>query len=395
MVSTGLHMTELTTKWKELYPEVEISVFTAENSRKTDLENFMPFENFKGISIWRVKNIGKHHGNLWDRILFSTAFIYRAFLFLVKNKTKYDIILITTNPPFLGILILMLKRFIRLPYIIIAYDIYPQILDKLGILKSKSIIYKFWKALNIKVYNNANKIVSIGNDMNKIIVEEMRIKDLSKIQLIHNWSDKQTVFPVREEANLFMYSNNLFGKRVLLYSGTLGTTHNIEEILNAASELKEVKDLLFLFIGDGAKVKVVKEYINNSDKHNVIYLPFQPVEMIAQTLSSATLSFVCLDSDFTGLSVPSKAYGIMAAGVPIIGLMDSNSEISMMIKKNGCGFVWNKDDNRKLSQLILDALEDTNGLWKMKENAYSTFLNYYDIEISVRKYNQLVNDVLN
>ena len=67
----------------------------------------------------------------------------------------------------------------------------------------------------------------------------------------------------------------------------------------------------------------------------------------------------------------------------------------MMIKKNGCGFVWNKDDNRKLSQLILDALEDTNGLWKMKENAYSTFLNYYDIEISVRKYNQLVNDVLN
>ena len=62
MVSTGLHMTELTTKWKELYPNIEISVFTAENSRNEEKKNFKKNEIYEGVNIYRVKNIGRHHG---------------------------------------------------------------------------------------------------------------------------------------------------------------------------------------------------------------------------------------------------------------------------------------------------------------------------------------------
>jgi colanic acid biosynthesis glycosyl transferase WcaI len=117
--------------------------------------------------------------------------------------------------------------------------------------------------------------------------------------------------------------------------------------------------------------------------------------MISQTLSSATMSFVCLDSSFTGLSVPSKSYGILAAGVPIISMMDKNAEISKTVEKFNCGIVWNNEINRKLSDVIIEAISDEKSLEKMKENAYNAFLNNFDIEISVEKYNKVLNSINN
>lgn len=395
MVSTGLHMTELTTKWKELYPEVEISIFTAENSRNQDSHSFKKHEIYQGVNIYRVKNIGRQHGNLLSRLIFSFTFILKSFFFLLFKKRDYDILIITTNPPFLGLLILALNSYFKVPYVVIAYDIYPQILDKMGILKKNTVLYKFWKWLNVKVYNNASKIISIGTDMSTVIKNEMNIVDSSKIELIYNWSDKNKVFPVERANNNFLIQNRFENKKILLYSGTLGSTHNIEEILIAANELRLETDILFLFIGSGSKVKLVKDYISNSGNSNVILMPFQPIEIISQTLSSATLSFVCLESSFTGLSVPSKSYGILAAKVPIIGMMDDNAEISKMIEKYQCGVVWNKSKNIKLSSLIYDLISNNDLLNKMSENAYFTFLNNFNIDTSVKKYNNALKSVLN
>ncbi len=393
MVSTGLHMTELTTKWKELHPEVEISVFTAENSRNTENYNFKKNEVYEGVFINRVKNIGKHHGSLFSRFLFSIGFVIKCFLFLLKNRKKYDVLIITTNPPFLGVLILIIRIFVSIPYVVIAYDIYPQILHKMGLLKKTSILFKFWKWLNVKVYNNASKIISIGEDMTKIIQNEMCVIDRSKIELIYNWSDRKKVFPVETKINKFILDHGFLKKKILLYSGTMGATHNIEDILKAAEELSNRSEILFLFIGSGAKEGLVKDYIENSGNSNVVLLPFQPIEIISQTLSSASLSFVCLDSAFTGLSVPSKSYGILAAGDPIIGMMDSNAEISKTIEKFNCGIVWNNLMQVKLSNIILEILSNEIKLKEMKKNAYESFINNFDIEISTEKYNKVINSL--
>lgn len=387
-------MTELTTKWKELFPDVDISVFTGENSRVEKNETFKKYEIFEGVKIHRVSNFGKHHGILFDRVLFSIGFIFKAFFFLIRRRRNYDVLLITTNPPFLGILILLFKYLLDIPYIVIAYDIYPQILEKMGILKKTNPIYNFWRILNIRVYNNASKIISIGEDMTKVITNEMKVIDKMKIELIHNWSDKSKVFPVPKLKNNFIFDNNIENKKILLYSGTLGTTHNIEEILSAANELKLNRDILFLFIGSGAKVHLVNEYIANSGNDNVKLLPFQPIEVLSETLSCASLSFVCLDSKFTGMSVPSKSYGILASKVPIIGLMSSDAEISRMIEKHNCGIVWNQESKEKLSKKIIDLLSNDILLKTMRDNAYNLFLNNYNIDISVKKYHAIVKSVL-
>lgn len=394
MVSSGLHMTELTTKWKEKYPQDEIFVFVAENARSNQQESYQNHEEYRGVKIHRVTNWGQHHGTLFSRLLFSLGFSLKAFYFLFKNKKQFDILLITTNPPFLGIIMLAVNYLFNLRYVLVVYDIYPQILDKLNILNPNGFVYRFWKWVNINVYNNAAKIISIGRDMTSILEVDMQIVDKSKITLIHNWSDGNTVHPIPMDQNKFIIENGFVGKKILLYSGTLGSTHNIEDILEAAKELSQYDDILFLFIGSGAKVKLVENYIKFSGNSNVQMFGFQPIESLSETLSSATLSFVCLDPAFTGFSVPSKSYGILASGVPILGLMDSSSEIALMVKENNCGIIWNNDSNLKLSEVLVNLLNDEKRLEELKSNALKAFKSSYQIDISVEKYKLAVKSVV-
>jgi hypothetical protein len=85
----------------------------------------------------------------------------------------------------------------------------------------------------------------------------------------------------------------------------------------------------------------------------------------------------------------------MAVRKPILALMHEESEIAKSISKYQFGKVWNKSNNNKLSELILEMLHDHSNLEKMGDNGFNTFLNLYDIEISVRKYNDLVNSIIN
>ena len=107
--------------------------------------------------------------------------------------------------------------------------------------------------------------------------------------------------------------------------------------------------------------------------------------------SSATLSFVCLDSKFTGFSVPSKTYGIMATGTPIIGLIDPNSEIGNTIIKYNCGKIWNSGDNKSLSELLVETIENEKEIIEMRSNSSKAFSENFDLSISASKYSNLIN----
>jgi glycosyltransferase involved in cell wall biosynthesis len=391
LVSTGLHMTELTIKMKELDPDLNISVFTAESNRSEFINTKQKTELYKGVFIKRVRNLGKHSGTLFQRFIFAFTFFCKAFFYVLFNRKKFDKIIITTNPPFLGIITLFTKKIFRIPFVLIVYDIHPQTLVKLGLLNGNSFITKMWRWINIKIYNSADNIISIGNDMTEIIIKDMKVKNIEKISLIHNWADRNSVFSIPLDQNQFVRKYNLEGKKIFLYSGTIGTTHNVEPILEAAEDLSDFKDILFVFIGSGGKRKIVEQFISEKNPKNLILLEFQPFELLTHALSSATSSFVCLDDNYIGLSVPSKAYAIMAAGIPIIGLLDFKSEIGSAIIKHDCGIVWNSKSQTKLSEEILKLISDKTLIRHLSENAYNAFKNNYDLEISASKYISLIN----
>jgi glycosyltransferase involved in cell wall biosynthesis len=395
MVSTGLHMTELTTRLVKLFPENDIRVFCSNPSKSAFKQEVNKFETFEGVKIYRTGNRGEEHGKgLWGRFIFAFRYFISAFIFTFGSRKEIDLIIITTNPPFIGFIALLMKVCFAKPYLLITYDIYPDIAIKLGVIKGNSLIAGIWDMVTKSILRNADSIVVIGDDMKKIVESKVPSKLQHKICLIHNWADTDQVYPVEKKNNKFLIDKNFKDKDILLYSGNMGRTHNIEELLAAAKELSVHENIFFIFIGSGEKRKLVEQHIANKVSDNVLLLAFQPLALLSDTLSAATLSLICLEDEFTGLSVPSKTYGCMAAGTPIFGLLSSESEISQTIVKHNCGFVHNNESKMSLPDLILEALSDKTLLSKMGSNSRRAFLTNYELSVSATKYNQEIIGIL-
>lgn len=394
MVSTGLHMTELFTGLAKS-EENECQIFCAYPIKK-EYRNLNPprIEVVKNVNVTRTKNIGTEHKSIFARMVYNLSFVLKACIFAIRKRKTFDKILLTTDPPFIAIIPLIIKKLFGKPFVLIIYDIFPDIAVKLGVLSEKSLVTKMWTKINRIVYRNANTLVVIGEDMKQIIQELMPdIKD-ENIKLIHNWSDSNEVYPVPVEENIFIKEQGLKDKTILLYSGNMGRTHNIEAILESAIELEKIRpDVVFIFIGGGIKKEKVNKHIEDNLSSNVISLPFQPFEILSHVLSSAAFAWVCLEDEFTGMSVPSKTYGIMAAGTPILGLLRSDSEISQTIIKHNCGAVWNSESDQRLTDVILKLLSDKDALDLYGKNAYSAFLENYDLNISVDHYHNLIQSI--
>lgn len=383
MVSTGLHMTELATFINNNYDDVEIEVLCSHPSKNTFTDKDLPAV-YKNVKITRKKSNGKEHGGVVSRLLFGTSFFLRVFFFLIFNQRKYKAFIITTNPPFLGIATIFLKKVFRKKYFLIVYDVYPDIAVKLGLLSSGSIVTKCWAYVTTSILKHAAAFSVIGRDMEKIILN--KAKDLKeKSVLIYNWSDAEHVKPIKKEDNIFLQQHPEFkNKYLFVYSGNMGRTHNMHDVLALANAFKSATNYHFLIIGGGAKYEEVKSIAKHEE--NITVLPYQPFEILPHVLSASAFCLVCLEKEFTGYSVPSKTYSVMAASKPIIAFLAKDSEIGMAVAEANCGFVIDDAaDTAKIKEQIITAIEN-GSIASMGSNALSFFQKNYTLEISGNKY---------
>ena len=330
-ISTGIHMTELALGYAS--DNNDVNVFAGEGVYNKNFSENIKFQNInKKISITRVKSLGKKHGGIFQRLLFALSFTFKAMQYVKKHHKSFTHIVFPTNPPLLY-LFLLLSRNRQTHYTLILYDIYPDIVGKLGKLSKKSLTYKFWNILDRRAALKADKIIVIGEDMKNIILSKYGSKLEQRISLIQNWSIDYSLSKTKPIKNILNY-NNTEGKPLLLYSGTMGTTHNVEDIIVLA---KKMTNFFFLLVGGGAKYEQILKLSQNLS--NVQVEPFVDYEDVPSLLKECIASFVCLKNEFTGLSVPSKSYGIWSAGKPIIGLLSKDSEIGITIVKNNAGIV--------------------------------------------------------
>jgi glycosyltransferase involved in cell wall biosynthesis len=390
MISTGMHMTELALGLTGL--DCDIVVCCAQPSLSLeDANTKVPSAmNYHGIRIKRVASWGSHAGSLISRGLFATSyFVMSAWEMLLKHK-EFIGTLVTTNPPFLGLLGLLLKKAYGKPYVLIIYDVYPDIALKLGVLRSGSLVARLWEKLSSTVMNAADANVVIGRDMLEIVKSKINPERHSRIHLIPNWSDETGVHPVAKEKNPFRTEHGLEGKFVVQYSGRMARTHNLEPLMDAAASLNNGK-VIFQFIGDGAKKKILIDIVRQKNLKNVQFLPYQPLDRLAEVLSAADVSVVCLEKEYMGLSVPSKAYGVMAGGVPILGLVQPESEIGRMIVENDCGFVLANPEGREIARLIEKLVADRVYLEKIGRNGRKAFLENYTLTLAAKRYKELID----
>jgi glycosyltransferase involved in cell wall biosynthesis len=169
----------------------------------------------------------------------------------------------------------------------------------------------------------------------------------------------------------------------------MGTTHNLEPLIEAAERLQDAP-VLFQFNGEGAKKEKLQRMAAERDLDNVLFLPYQPLDDLDTVLSAADLAVVCLEGRFTGMSVPSKTYGIMAAGTPMLGLVESDSEVGRTIQEHECGLVAEDPTGAEVANMLRQLIADRDRLVAMGERGRTAFEEQYSLSHAAERYDAVL-----
>ena len=279
------------------------------------------------------------------RLLTWFAFFFQSLMFLFL-KTGSCKILVVTNPPILPFFTSIFYHRKRFGFDVLIYDVYPEALNSLNFVKKDSFIFKFWDKINRGVYQKANRVFTISNVMRKTI---SRTCNPDKIEVVYPWVDLSFIRPIKKNDNWFLEKHNLKDKKVILYSGNMGMTHDLITVLLAARELKNsMNNCHFLFIGDGVKKQELQAFKAKNNLTNVTFLPYQDSQVLPFSFASADLGIVSMGKGVEGLSIPSKTFYYLASGCALISISESSSEVSKLVKENKCGLSIEPGNYEKL-----------------------------------------------
>ena len=395
MISTGMHMTELATRLAEL--GWRITVYTAKPTWGTDgdEERSVPKEMVhEGVRILRVPTIGRQKGKLLSRTVSSVTFVLSVSWALVRRRADYRCMVITTNPPFIGALGWLYSRLFRRPYLLIVYDVFPDFAISLGVLSARFVDRE---GLGTDDADDPCWCGGHGGHRSghagPCAAQRCPRHLHDRIVMIPNWSDERRVHHVPPPTNAFRQEHRLDGRFVVQYAGRLGQKHNLEPLIDAARLLSDTR-ALFQFVGDGAKKPKLEALAADLGLENVQFLPYQPMERLAEMLSAADVAVVCLESGHTGISVPSKAYGVIASGTPIVGILDPDGEIGQMIKETGCGVLVDPV-GEEIAAVIRDLMVDPVKRSAMSAAARQIFLEKYTLSKAAEAYDAALSSMLN
>jgi glycosyltransferase involved in cell wall biosynthesis len=159
------------------------------------------------------------------------------------------------------------------------------------------------------------------------------------VRVVPNWPPA-AVHPVPHEANPFRRAHGLEGRFVVMYSGNMGLAHPFTAVLDAAARLaRDVPEAVVAFVGEGPRKAFLQADVRRRGLPNVRFLPFQPRARLAESLSAADLHLVTMEARLAGLVVPSKLYGVMAAGRPVLFLGPAGSEAARVVRLHDAGTV--------------------------------------------------------
>lgn len=321
-----------------------------------------------------VKASPYNRKNSFTRSLSWFLFTVHYFVFLCLCR-KPDKILVVTNPPTAPLVTALVARIRKIPFYILIFDLYPDALAQAGFVENKSYLFRVWKKVNPWPFSTAEKVFTLSDSMKAAVLQYMPGK-AEKIRVIHNWADVSYIHPIPRSENAFLKKYGLFEKKLILYSGNMGLTHDLESLISAAEILASEMNYCFVFIGDGGKRKLLEQMTVSKKLNNVIFLPYQDSAAFPHAMAAADIGVVTLGKGAEGISVPSKTYINMAAGLCLLAIAPATSELSRLVKTHQAGCICEPGDPVAIADTINRILSDDALLENYKRNALQASSHY-------------------
>jgi colanic acid biosynthesis glycosyl transferase WcaI len=266
-----------------------------------------------------------------------------------------DVLYMISTPPLICVAGVLVGALRGLPVVYGVHDLYPDIAVALGVLKRDSWITRLIDALSLSAMRRMRRLIVLGRYAKQLIVAKGIPEE--KIVVLENWADPAQTGPVPPPDNWFRHEHGLDGKFVVLYSGNLGLAHEFTTILDAAKSLAHRDDIVFLFIGDGARRREVEEYRDRHKLSNLQVKDYQDRGNLSYSLSSGDVFLISLRAGGEGLVLPCKVYAGMSVGRPLILVGSSSNDTAEAIERGRCGWVVAPGDSAGLAAKIVELRE--------------------------------------
>ncbi len=310
---------------------------------------------------------------LWPRRIRGRAvngllYCLRTSLRLLKYSRRGDLLVYTTEPPYLPVVAWLVHRltctpFFRFtPYVLILYDLYPDVLVELGILPERHWFTRFWRQCNRYAYRAARDVVVLSEAMRRrVVFFTPEIAD--KIRVIPSWADTEVIHPIPKSQNWFVQRYGLADTFNVLYSGNQGRCHDLVTPMAAALLLRNEPHIRFVFIGSGPQHQRIRDLAADWGLSNCLFLPYQDYDVLPWSLGCGDLALVSLGINAEGLVAPSKLYGHMAAGTPLAVIAPAHSDLKTYVN-DGLGEWFANGDADGLAGYIRRLAADP-GQWSL------------------------------
>lgn len=366
---------------------VDVTVVSGRSAYTGGKPSWKRREVYRGIAIHRTAttNFGRRtlSGRLLDYLSFSMAAALESL-----RLPRQDVVITLSTPPWLFAIGLLLRWMKGTPWVYWVQDIYPDVAIALGFLRNPGLATKGLRRLSRVSFAKADQVVALGNFMGLRILERGGAQE--RIAVIPNWADGRRIYPVASGENWFLAEHSLEGRFVILYSGNMGYVHEFSTSLQAAKALRDEPPFLFLFIGDGPRRPEIEAYVERHSLANVRLLPYQFQEAIPFSLGAGQVHLISLKEGLEGLSVPSKIYGSLAAGRPVIYVGPERSEVGQIVRDARCGFVVKEGDVDHLIDAIRVLYQDKALREEMGRRARASFELFFDRPIATERFFKLL-----
>ncbi len=345
-----------------------------------------------GVTVRRVWSTQFHRNRALGRIINSLTFALSALAVTIATPKKTLLLCVASTPPLLPWICWCASILRGLRYVIVMEDVYPDIAVELGFLKPTSLVTRLWRSFNRWSFERADGIRVLGRDMAQVLESKISHRSRSKMSLLPNWADGKAIVPIPRDNHKLIRQLKAEDLFIVQFSGNIGRFHEVETIVEAAAKLRK-QPFLFLFIGDGAEVRRIKEEMKNPEVNNIRYMPYQPREKLGLTLTACDVGLVTLRTGLTGLAIPSKIYGILAAGKPVIVVGPEDCEPACVVRENGCGLVVPPGDADALVQALMRLYHEPQFRKECGERARGIFEKHYDVPVIVRQWIGFLNGI--
>lgn len=391
IAATGQLLTELCEGLAGQYGfHVSVVAGRPSHPQKGDFKKRFPLatERYNGVRILRAYSTTLSKERAFYRFINYISY-FLSSLVAGFNLRKPDIVVSLTDPPIIGLVALLWARIYRAKFVFWCQDIFPEVAllledfrnDYLNRVLDKINRFLLWKA---------DTIIAIGETMKRRLVDTKKAPR-DKIKVIHNWADGEKIQPI-DGPNRFRSQHGLNNRFIVMHSGNIGLSQDIEKLIQSAKILKHKKEIVFLVIGEGNKKAELQQRTKEWKLDNVRFLPYQPKEFLKYSFSAADLFVISLKKGLAGYIVPSKLYAILASGRPFIAAVEPECEVAVIAKLHKCGVVCPTGNAAALASAILQLHEDSKTLDKMGQRARET-AQYYDKKVALNSFHNLLSEL--